>query len=390
MNNWYLLHDTINIPGVNILRLKDISYPKLFFELPFKKLESVDYFLIKGVLEIASNIRHILRNIDYSLKVSGILEVYFYSDKFDAGGGVFRSYSYILNEIGLVLADRYTMIFNQTLGGVTHLKYIKDISFFPDNDEGNSWSFGLVTSGNDQAVILKNVQLIKSFNIPKYEILVCCPKGIIDEEGFRILDDRCLWTDDRIPVSAKKNLIAKEAKFNNLIIFHDRIIFSDFFYRELAKLLSAYDVVCFPIFDIESKTRRLIDWVALAWDTNDYKKSKSILLPYTYWSPEIYLNGGLLCIKRHFYLDVLQNTNLHWGEMEDVDFSRRLFLKGLNFTFYDKPIVYSTTVRFGRVEKPNPLRFWLNFIFGPYAKVKNYILIKRRFFVFLKNANFVK
>ena len=384
MDKCYLLHDSIQMKGDNVLRLCDIEFPKLFCDLPFKELECVEFFYIKGVLEICSNIRHILRSIDYSVKVNGIVDIKFFHDRFDSGGGFYRSYSYIMYELGLVFGSRYTLLDILSINNQTHLKYIKNISFFANNDNVDSWSFGLVTSGRDEEIILKNVDIIRRFNVPHFEILVCC-SGKITENGFRLLDDSHLSNGRRIPIAAKKNLIAKEARYNNLIIFHDRIIFPENWFREISRLKSAFDVVCFPILDIETRSHRLNDWIKLGWDLDYYQKSIGRLMPYSSWSPEVYINGGVICIKRSIYLDVLQNSNLQWGEMEDVDFSRRLMLNGANIVFYPKANVLSTTKRFGRLVDKSFLVKLKEIIFEPYSKFRNKQIFDKQFKDFLKS-----
>jgi len=340
----FIIAEEVRAPhGAIILRDSDFHHDIQFAHLGIAKRETVAKVFSKGVLERTFNIRRILRSIDYMLRSGGRIEIEFYRDRFDSGGGHLRPLSYLMYEISLVFQSRISLVSKTFNNGVDSIVLEKKSSFFPLNDSVDSWSFGLVSNGESIQKLNTIIRQIEAFNIPKYEILICGPSEKLSSLRVKVLDDKDLYSDARIPISRKKNRIVDAAKYNNLLLIHDRISFDNNWYNEISKLDSNFDVLCMPILDDERRVYRVNDWIK-AGDLYDYTVEGG-LMDYSDFSTDLYLNGGVICIKRHIYLDIRIRPFLNWGEMEDVDFSRRLMMSGYDIGFYKNSILYSSTNR---------------------------------------------
>jgi len=106
-------------------------------------------------------------------------------------------------------------------------------------------------------------------------------------------------------------------------------------------------------------------------------------LYYNEWNPNLYIDGSMIIIKRHIAIENQLSDYLHWGEKEDVDFSKRLYLNGYLHSFYEG--CYVTTLTYMKIGQNNKsgLRAriyyfqsclgWLRRNVKEYLKYKNYI-----------------
>lgn len=91
------------------------------------------------------------------------------------------------------------------------------------DDDLDSWTFGIPVGPEDATVLNAVVQRILELDIPNKEILLCGTPG----KNFRYFDQvRIVGEDITAPpvqICKKKNRIADEARYNNLVILHDRV-----------------------------------------------------------------------------------------------------------------------------------------------------------------------
>ena len=95
-------------------------------------------------------------------------------------------------------------------------------------------------------------------------------------------------------LTRKKNIIAQKAKFNNLVLLHDYIVFDRDWYNAMINFGDDWDV-CMNCM-INADGTRYRDWVT--WnpiyfvDYADTSKTK-----------EMYVSGGYFCVKKSFMLE---------------------------------------------------------------------------------------
>ena len=137
---------------------------------------------------------------------------------------------------------------------------IKKIASSLKREEGiDYWTFGMITNGLRADFIKKSIQSIRDLKIPRYEILICGFYG--GEKARDIRYVRFTQRDDRGWITKKKNIVAENAKYTNLCIFHDRIIFNKDWYKGMKRYGNNFEVLT-CIQKIADGTRAG-DWVGL-------------------------------------------------------------------------------------------------------------------------------
>jgi hypothetical protein len=115
-------------------------------------------------------------------------------------------------------------VFTCTERSKTRITYRKTAKLPAETDDDlDSWTFGLPVGPEDATVLNAVVQRILELDIPNKEILLCGTPGA----NFRYLDQvRIVGEDITAPpvqICKKKNRLAQEARYNNLVILHDRV-----------------------------------------------------------------------------------------------------------------------------------------------------------------------
>ena len=161
------------------------------------------------------------------------------------------------------------------------------------------------------------IESIESQNIPNYEIISI---------GCEIPGARFIEFDETIRngwITKKKNILAKEAKYDNLVLMHDYIMLNHNWYENY-KYFEDFNVCMNPIFNYDYS--RFRDWCLWALDVDKYLYNREFLLPYQEKSLSklMYISGAYFLVKKQFILDNPLNEDLLWGESEDVEWSKRV------------------------------------------------------------------
>ncbi|OOV89102.1 hypothetical protein [Pseudomonas sp. MF4836] len=97
------------------------------------------------------------------------------------------------------------------------------------DDDLDSWTFGIPVGPEDATILNAVVKRILELDIPNKEILLCGRPG----ENFRYFNQvRIVGEDITAPpvqICKKKNRLAQEARYNNLVILHDRVFLPSHF-----------------------------------------------------------------------------------------------------------------------------------------------------------------
>ena len=319
-----------------------------FFKINNIAPESASVVNIIGLLEQSDYIRHIIKIADRILELNGVLNIKFFNFSFDSYCAPYRGYSSIMHELSITLKDRYRLSVKKINGFIYEISYIKCELTLPEDDSIDKWSFGLICGPKMQKRVTEIIINIENLKIPTYEILIC--GKYINEKKHKnilILDDNEFYNDERIPISRKKNHIIKNANYNNLVLFHDRFYFPLDWFKKMRDYGNYFDGICPKILDVETKSKRVQDWISTSLNHLQHKKifpAKNIM-SYNEWRPNWNLNGGHIMIKKNLIERVLFNPNLNWGECEDGDLCRRLDQDGFCLTFYNDLTIYSSTLR---------------------------------------------
>ena len=98
-----------------------------------------------------------------------------------------------------------------------------------------NFTFGITTDFGNYSQIDEVIKSIDDLKIPNYEIIVI---GDTKKENAEKLKDRAnlIYFDETIKpgwITKKKNMLVENAKYDNVVIFHDYFVFDKDFYNNL-------------------------------------------------------------------------------------------------------------------------------------------------------------
>ena len=183
------------------------------------------------------------------------------------------------------------------------------------------WTFGMLTTGVRLDNVERFIQSVEAHCQDPYEILIVSPIALPELEryhGVRIL--RFDQHDDLGWITRKKNLIAQEAAYSDILVCHDRFLLSEGFSQSFADWGYSYGIAAVRV-RLEDG-RRGLDWGVVSSQNHVY--SSGGLLDYRAYSQYVYVPGGATLIRKSFWKSFPWNDNLFWNEHEDVELCRRV------------------------------------------------------------------
>ena len=183
------------------------------------------------------------------------------------------------------------------------------------------WTFGMLTTGARLDNVERFIQSVEAHCQDPYEILIVSPIALPDLErygGVRVL--RFDQHDDLGWITRKKNLIAQEATYSDILVCHDRFVLAEGFSRSFADWGYSYGLAAVRV-RLEDG-RRGLDWGVVSSQNHVY--SSGGLLDYRAYSQYVYVPGGATLIRKSFWNCFPWNDNLFWNEHEDVELCRRV------------------------------------------------------------------
>jgi len=228
-----------------------------------------------------------------------------------------------------------------------------------EQDAGlDRWTFGIPVGPEDATLLNVVVKRILELDIPHKEILLCGRPGdnFVHWDSVRIVGEDIAAPP--VQICKKKNRLAREAKYENLCILHDRVFLPANFGAAVRRFGDRFPFVGFQSIFFDDKKnfvpRRYSDsgysptaaTVAIHGLPRDNDTSragpftKSVLAatekagfyfanPLRY-SPHSYLTGSLYLCKRAVWLACPQDEQLFWTEFEDVEQAFRASAMGIS------------------------------------------------------------
>jgi hypothetical protein len=189
------------------------------------------------------------------------------------------------------------------------------------------FTFGIITAGGADGNIERIVKSIKGQNIPKYEILIV---GHTCVEGEYIRNIPFDETIRKAWITKKKNSIAQEAKYENIVILHDYVELCPGWYEGFLKFGNDFKICVNKITNLSGK--RFRDFCLF----KEFLPTDSTLLPYSAkLTPSLsklaYVSGTYYVVKRSLALSYPLDERLVWNQGEDVLFSQALSRNGILF-----------------------------------------------------------
>jgi len=182
-----------------------------------------------------------------------------------------------------------------------------------------NFTFGITTDYKNEQRLNEVCDSITALNIPNYEILVI-GQGFLNDTA----NAKHIFFDETIKdkwVTRKKNILAQEAKYDNVVIFHDYYTFDKDWYTNFVSFGEDWDV-CSNAQQLITGKRHFTDWVC--WDSRIFPRYTS--LRYDDWGHTkfMYQSGGYMIVKKDFMKKCPMNEEMTWGSAEDVEWSIRM------------------------------------------------------------------
>ncbi len=190
--------------------------------------------------------------------------------------------------------------------------------------ERMDFTFGIVTSGKNDEFLKEILHSIHAQEIQNYEILIIGNTCIESEKTRVIPFDESSHVVGWI--SRKKNILAKEAKYENIVLLHDYICLCNGWYEGFLHYGNDFSICTSRIEDIYRRRARDFNLFIYVMEEAFQKHG---LFPYGY-KPNlhinrlIYISGAYYVIKKQTAIENPLNERLFWGMGEDVDLSQRL------------------------------------------------------------------
>jgi len=179
-------------------------------------------------------------------------------------------------------------------------------------------TFGIMTIGDNLTRLSEVVQSIKALEIPKVEIIIAGSYNA-SSDSLDGLGAKVILSNGWLP--RKKNLVAKVAENETLVLLHDYYLFNPEWYEAYRKFGGGWDVCSNPQILLNGK-RHFTDWVL--WDHPTLPRYHS--LDYDVWDQTKYqyVSGGYFLVMRDLLRANPINEAMPPGSPEDVEWSLRI------------------------------------------------------------------
>jgi hypothetical protein len=216
----------------------------------------------------------------------------------------------------LVPTPLVTKIVPNTPTGYLRFVCRKTVSTKIPGDSIDKWTFGIVTNGKRSDWIDQIIAAIQAQKIPHYEILICGTYRKRKEITYIPFNER----DDRGWITKKKNLMVEKAKYQNICILHDRIVFQPNWFEGMKKWGNTFDhLACVQLY----KGKRINDW-EMHEKFPGLEFSFVSLMDYRDWDFDNCQGGQLHISKKTFLTESSWNESLLWKDPEDLQLSNDL------------------------------------------------------------------
>lgn len=209
------------------------------------------------------------------------------------------------------------------------------------NTSNKQWTFGIVSTDiqvENNNIRNENLKLIiesinqLNINHEDYEIIII---GSNSKNINLTLDNnvKLINFDENIKpkwITKKKNTIINEARFDNIILLHDYVIFDSEWYAGFQKFDSDWDVCMCKIYN--KNNTRWRDWIlwwcsiapyALEHNGENLHPNRLLYDDTRFVNTDMYINGTVIIGKREYLKHNTLDENLVWGQGEDCEWSAR-------------------------------------------------------------------
>lgn len=323
--------------GENIIHY--FEEPSNYYSLKqVAKPETIDFVFAKDIINTTKFHRILIKEAFYACKIGGFIIINIKPNRLLGFEKLESEIKVLLNDKAEILDKEYD---KKAKEGVIVVK--KNKAALKPADSMDKWTFGIITNGKRNDWVEQEIKSIRSQNIPEFEIIVCGTYFDRKEPDFTYIPFS--EKDDKGWITKKKNLICRNAKYENLVVAHDKFIFDNGWYDGMKKYGNYFEILGCVIHD--EKGNRAGDWVTYGNDWNGISRFGS--LDYKDWDKNGYINGSLYILKKSVWEKVGWDEELFWNEGEDVKLSKEWYNAGFvsRINLYSKVVVRDW--RFGEI-----------------------------------------
>lgn len=280
------------------------------FSLKSKGIEHFDYVLCDNIIQDTKYHRILIKEVFYSLKVDGHFIIQYTPKEL--------SLENLEKELFFLMKDSVDIV-QVYIEGQKCTVIAKKLKHNPCKPEGiNNWSFGIVTRGTTDNVVDEIIDTIKMQKIPHYEIIICGKYN--GKHKNEIVYIEFMQKDDKGWTTKKKNLICEKAKHENLLIMHDRIKLHKGWFVGMKKYGNNWEILSTATLHNNERT---YDWLSLKYPLENPRASWYLgsHLDYSDWDKWIYIDGGVIILKKYVWEKVPWDESRYYAEAEDVKLS---------------------------------------------------------------------
>jgi len=341
--------DVSNKPFFRCASRRCSKEPDNFYTLKEHAVESTDFILCDELIQQTKYHRILIKEFFYALKVGGYLIIRYVPKSL--------SLEELEKEITFLMKDSIEIEAVYMEEPVCAI-IVKKLRPNPSKPEGiNYWSCGILTRGTTDPLVDEIIDTIKMQKIPHYEVIVCGKyNGKYKKEVVYI---EFMQKDDKGWITKKKNLVCEKARYENILVVHDRVKLDKGWFEGMKKYGNNFEVLSMVNLKDGERTH---DWISKKYPLED-RRSKWFLggyLEYSDWDKWVYIDGGFIILKKYVWEKVKWDETRYWIECEDGKLSNDQTRHGFLTRF--NPYSSSTSVRFGHVSsklmvKKNPKRY---------------------------------
>lgn len=194
------------------------------------------------------------------------------------------------------------------------------------------FTFGIITTKSSNQYINLIINSIHKQLIPNYEIIIVGDCNI-DDIKVKVIpfneNEKSGW------ITKKKNIICQQAKYENIVLIHDYILFNDDWYKGFLKFGNDFKYCVTRIETLHK--HRFRDHVIFPGGIENMFQNK-FLIPYDRKITDtmkrlLYISGSYYIIKKDIALKYPLNEYLTYAQGEDVELSQRLAKNNVYVSF---------------------------------------------------------
>jgi hypothetical protein len=376
--------------GIDVSRIPVIKKAKHYYLEPNNfyslkktgKPENFDFVYSKNLVNATKFFKVLIKEWFYACKINGRIIIDIKSNKL-------LNFNELIKECNLLLGDKIEIIDTfyktETKEGILVLKKIKPA--LKRGDSINKWSFGILTNGKRDEWVDKEIKSILDLKIPNLEIIICGNYNNKNNYPIKRID----FNPEIAWITKKKNMIAEKAKYENIVITHDRYVFDKNWFEGMKRYGNYFEILSCVIRDPNGD--RTDEWITFGTDLNaKILQGNQGWLEYRDWDFNSYIDGGLYIIKKSVWERCQWDNSLMWAQREDILLSRDYLNAGFVSRFNPDssckthtikrkwPIYKFNSQKLGKIQGQKFSHRML-YIFKKYILKKHYFVIRDCYYV---------